>query len=530
MDLLAETTKNCRRTRCAGCTQRCGRARSGLAIATLAALTLCGCNSAALRNGWLSPTHLGNFEEFKTSEIRTSLTLDDTPTGILGATLPVPGDLIVEAIEPEISPGDTIAIEIFELRQPFVPYQAQISVTATGYVNLPVIGRVYAIGHTAEGLEKAIAKTLRDRDILIDPEVTVNPVFVQRATYSIFGVGVSASNNAPLRAGTFPIRRPGLRILEAINQVGGLNEFVEDIYVFRYDEADNAALRVPGRDRSGDASPGGSSDTALANRSAQRGVARNAASAQTGEGAFLSPEDELIAVVLQPEARSAARSRPSVEPVPAEPNSVDPYIWVGDEFVPNPNYQRSSAEANRPTRPQDGAFAPMVDWDRIAGDVAYRIMRIPADMLRAGDPQVNVVIRPGDVIRIVSGQIGVFYVMGQVNRVGSFSFNAEPVTLKSAIAMAGGLAGLAWPSRCTVYRRLGRREQMIQVDLDRIFAGKDADFLVKRGDIINVGTHPLAPFLQRLRALTLPNPVSTLGYSFTYSRSFSFATIKNEFR
>ena len=81
-----------------------------------------------------------------------------------------------------------------------------------------------------------------------------------------------------------------------------------------------------------------------------------------------------------------------------------------------------------------------------------------------------------------------------------------------------------------MYRRLGRREQMIQVDLDRIFAGKDADFLVKRGDIINVGTHPLAPFLQRLRALTLPNPVSTLGYSFTYSRSFSFATIKNEFR
>jgi len=72
---------------------------------------------------------------------------------------------------------------------------------------------------------------------------------------------------------------------------------------------------------------------------------------------------------------------------------------------------------------------------------------------------------------------------------------------------------------------------MIQVDLDRIFTGQDPDFLVRRGDIINVGTHPFAPFLQRIRALTLPNPVNNVGYSFTYARNFadidSFAAQRN---
>ena len=72
---------------------------------------------------------------------------------------------------------------------------------------------------------------------------------------------------------------------------------------------------------------------------------------------------------------------------------------------------------------------------------------------------------------------------------------------------------------------------MIPVDLDRVFAGQDPDFLVRRGDIINVGTHPFAPFLLRIRGFTLPNPVTNVGYSFTYARNFadidSFASQRN---
>ena len=175
-------------------------------------------------------------------------------------------------------------------------------------------------------------------------------------------------------------------------------------------------------------------------------------------------------------------------------------------------------------RPGSSPFdpaTPAVNWARIAGDSSFRVIRVPAGLLRSGDPELDLIIRPGDVIRVVSGEIGVYYVMGQVNRVGAFAFNAEPITLKAAIAAAGGLSSLAWPDRCTVYRRIGQREQMIQVDLDRIFAGTDADFMIRRADIINVGTHPFAPFLRRIRGLTLPNPVSNVGYSFTYARNFA---------
>ena len=199
----------------------------------VAAITTTGCNS--IMNGWLDPTTLGNFDRTSTSEIRTSLTLEDSPTGIPGAVPPSMDDLRMVVVEYPISAGDTLAVEINELRQRQVPYQIQVQVALAGYANLPVVGRVPAAGLTVPEFEDALVSALRSQNVLLDPEVTVNPLFLQKATYSIFGVGVSASSNSPLRAGTFPIRHPDLRLLEAINQVGGLNEFVSEIYVFRYE-------------------------------------------------------------------------------------------------------------------------------------------------------------------------------------------------------------------------------------------------------------------------------------------------------
>ncbi len=499
-----------------------GRALPRIRAAILSALLAPSLGCFAIRNGWLDPTVLGNFGDTGTMEIRASLTLEDSPFGIPGAEPPSPEDSAVFLVEHSISPGDRLAIEVFELRQPLVPFQVEVLVAATGFVNLPVVGRVRADGRTVEEFELAIVNLLRERSILVDPEVTVNSIFLQNATYSIFGIGVSAANNAPLRAGTFPIRRPGLRVLEAINQVGGLNEFVTDIYVFRYGR--------PARPQ-GQTSAGGRETTPevmpqpVVQGLGERGRRPVLERAEwVDQSPAPTPEEELMAVVLGPGEeneleREWLRAVDATEPV--EPWPTQPYIWVNGEFIRNPAYKPPAAEPSPRSPPSSEAAVPAVDWDRIAEDVSYRIIRISADLLRSGDPQVNIVVRAGDVIRILSGQIGLYYVMGQVNRVGAFSFNAEEITLKAAIAAAGGLSGLAWPDRCTVYRRIGQREQMIQVDLDRIFAGKDADFYIKRGDIINVGTHPFAPFLQRLRALTLPNPTATVGYSFVYSRNFA---------
>lgn len=495
----------------------------GVLLLLLATST--GCHS--IRNGWLDPTVVGNFEESTTHEIRSSLSLEDTPSGIPGASYPTPQDLEVKVFDFPIAAGDTLAIEIYELRERQIPFQSQSIVSATGYVNLPVVGQIYAQGMTVPDFEESLRHELRIKGILLTPEVMVNPLFLQNATYSIFGIGVSASNTAPLRAGTFPIRRPDLNLLEAINQVGGLNEFVTDIYIFRYD------IPTWTINQNGQTKLKEDREALAAEPHSAKAHPGNENTDDEPRSAF---EDLLDAVEREEET---AQSQPSkLDLKMFEPDPTDPYIWVNDEFVPNPAYKRVAGGATRTTsgstRPAPSPFdiaTTSVNWARIAGDTSFRVVRVPAELLRGGDPELNIIIRPGDVIRVVSGEIGVYYVMGQVNRVGPFAFNAEAITLKAAIATAGGLSSLAWPDRCTVYRRIGQREQMIQVDLDRIFAGKEADFFIRRGDIINVGTHPFAPFLQRIRSLTLPNPVTNVGYSFTYARNFadidSFAARSN---
>lgn len=474
-----------------------------------------GCNS--IKNSWLDPTTLGNFKSSPTTEIRRTLSLEDSPRGIPGAQYPTSQDLIPQVIEYPITAGDTLAVEINELRQRQVAYQTQAQVAAAGYLNLPVVGKVQAVGLTVPELEVAIGNALRDRNVLVDPEVTINPLFLQKATYSIFGIGVSASNDAPLRAGTFPIRRPDLRLLEAINQVGGLNEFITEIYIFR----DDAAVTTPVQPASIPVTPSTSSAPAT--------QMPEMASVEPIHVAGEEQRDERQALIDAVEGGiRATRPEEPVEERPPQPvderlapEKPEPFLYVNNGFVPNPEYQPQDHPTEVPTAQTFDTMMPGVNWARLAGESSFRILMVPAEALRSGDPSVNVYIRAGDVIRIVSGEIGVYYVMGQVNRVGPFRFEAEEITLKTAIATAGGLSGLAWPDRCTIYRRLGQREQMIQVNLDRIFAGQDPDFLIRRGDIINVGTHPFAPFLARIRALTLPTPVNNVGYSFVYSRNFA---------
>jgi polysaccharide export outer membrane protein len=90
--------------------------------------------------------------------------------------------------------------------------------------------------------------------------------------------------------------------------------------------------------------------------------------------------------------------------------------------------------------------------------------------------------------------------------------------LKMAIAAAGGLGPLAWPKSCEVIRRLSRKkEEIVLVDLDKIFRGEQPDFFIKPNDVINVGTHPTAIWRAVLRNAFR----ATYGFGFVYDRNFS---------
>jgi polysaccharide export outer membrane protein len=143
---------------------------------------------------------------------------------------------------------------------------------------------------------------------------------------------------------------------------------------------------------------------------------------------------------------------------------------------------------------------------------------VPADKLLSGDPRYNIVIRAGDNIHVPVDIIGEFCIMGNVNAQGFINITGRPMTLKMAIAAAGGLGPLAWPKRCEVVRRIGKkREEIVMVDLDKISAGEQPDFFIKPNDLINVGTHPTA----RFRAVLRNAFRATYGFGFIYDRNFA---------
>ena len=136
----------------------------------------------------------------------------------------------------------------------------------------------------------------------------------------------------------------------------------------------------------------------------------------------------------------------------------------------------------------------------------------------AGDPRYNIIIKPGDAILVPVDVAGIFYVMGNVNRPGPIEMTGGNMTLKEAIAAAGNLGPLAWPKRCEIVRRVGNnKEEIVRVDLEKIFNGEEPDFYIKPHDIINVGTHATS----RWRAVLRNAFRATYGFGFVYDRNFA---------
>jgi len=175
-------------------------------------------------------------------------------------------------------------------------------------------------------------------------------------------------------------------------------------------------------------------------------------------------------------------------------------------------------EMRQPTLPIGGEeLPPEIEWEQA---VQTRVLRIPADKLLAGDPRYNVVIKPGDTVYVPVDIIGEFFIMGNVNRSGVINITGRPMTLKMAIAAAGGLGPLAWPKNVEVVRRIGKeKEEIVMVDLDKIATGEQPDFFIKPHDLINVGTHPSA----RWRAVLRNAFRAAYGFGFVYDRNFADA-------
>jgi len=224
---------------------------------------------------------------------------------------------------------------------------------------------------------------------------------------------------------------------------------------------------------------------------------------------------------LQSETRQSETTIP--ETSGAEPPSGQiEWIQRDGQWIPiqkeTPESAAPPATAERGPFPSaEQATLPMeAEWDEA---VQTRLIKIPAQKL-LGDPRYNIVIKPGDTIYVPVDIIGEFCITGNVNRSGFIGITGRPMTLKMAIAAAGGLGPLAYPKYCEVIRRIGdNREEIVMVDLDKIASGEQPDFFIKPNDLINVGTHPTS----RWRAVLRNAFRAAYGFGFVYDRNFAYS-------
>ena len=210
------------------------------------------------------------------------------------------------------------------------------------------------------------------------------------------------------------------------------------------------------------------------------------------------------------------------KPVEKEPAGHIEWVFRNGRWVPiqvgapKPTEPVIRVQPDQQLGPAPGEKLPAAAVEQARAGT--RLIRIPADKLSAGDPRYNIVIKSGDSIFVPVDIVGECSIMGNVNRAGFINITGRPITLKQAIAAAGGLGPLAWPKRCEIVRRIGReKEEIVMVDLDKIASGEQPDFFIKPHDLINVGTHATA----RWRAVLRNAFRATYGFGFVYDRNFA---------
>lgn len=549
-----------------------------LVLAGLCSAFSLGC-MRSLWNDFLDPSEVGRFYGRPvTSEIRTTLGLQDEDTEFSAASEPLPEDIVPILKEYQIGPSDWVEITIQELIRAGSTTTETRKVSDLGYISLPILGAVKIGGLTERQAEDVLRAKLKP-DILSDPIVSVVVRTEQQRQFVIVGYAY--------RPGPQAIPRADFRMLEAISYAGQLPEEVETAYVIRRihkqavegGDAITTPSQPPGEpagppatapaDASGASSiqkatklhesvdilmsdlGGGATGSAT---TASRRVSTSSTSTPSSTSTVSRPasrrsqatpeeREEMLQALLpgsMPTNRAKAPKASATQGTTSSAESskeLSKWIWLNGEWVelrgeaarqgpastgavtPLAPAPAPSTGVAQPTRPSEPSSEPSTDWGTdTTGAEDTRVISIPLKQLRSGEARYNIVVQAGDVISLPMPDAGKrYYVMGHVRGPGAYMIPTEGITLRGAIAAAGGLDPYAWPSRCEISRRIaGDQQELHQIDLDRIYTMKDPDIKLKPGDVVNIGTSPLSPFM-----VTIANGFrTTYGFGFVYDRNF----------
>ncbi len=438
-------------------------------------LALSGCA------GWSVTDPTGSLGRWKAKPVQQrilqtlSAAEETTDQEFANAEDPTPEDLQVITEDYTIGPGDVINVQVFELLQPDIPYVEQLVVDDLGFIIIQHVGQIRAEGLTSVELSERIKEVLYP-NILKDPRVAVMVLTRRHRTFAIIG-----AVREPQR---YALDKADYRLLHALAQAQDIYDVnIPYVYVIRRPPRAEVVEGV----ETPEAEPG-------------RAVPSPVVPAKVGPPQ-LSPEEELEELLKAIPGKSAGNDNANMSNV----------LHFSDVSAGS----KSSRQAGRGEH-KDFDWSAATSGKKLP--FAGRVIRIPLKELRAGNANYNIVIRKDDVIHVPLAGLGFYYMMGNVNRPGAYQLGAIPVTLTRAIAGAGSLNVLAEPTKVDITRRIGEhKQQIVQVDLAKIFAGVQPDYYIKRDDTINVGTSPVSPWLAVLRN----GFRATYGFGFVYDRNYA---------
>ncbi len=542
---------------------------TAVTILTVSALViyLGGCSDE-----FLDPTQIGRFRPVPAVNIiLDSLGVaEETSSPWEGAEDPRPADVIPYEVDYTFGSGDIVRVYIFELLREGQAFINDYIVTESGKISIPEAGIINAAGLTEAQLEEEIRQILSP-SILKEPSVTVTLRESERRTFSISGEGVP-------RPSRYSVPRYNFRLLDALAIAGGVSQFnISYIYVSRsvtgkeaitepiqtglarpeeQKIAEPQKTKVPEQEEMEEligleqemleiiapraqrqfsankliiTSTEMITDKELAEAALPEGfetVANDQQQSMETEDLLEDIKDILADAESMLESSKQSSGRETIDE-PIESRQIERIEWIFQDgrWMPVQIGQQGPIEPTLKVEPRKAA-EPLEErlpddfgWEQVGtGGVQTRVIKIPADKLAGGDPRFNVIIKPGDSIQVPVDIIGEYFIYGNTNRQGAVPLTGRPLTLKMAVAAAGGLGPLAWPKRCEVTRRIGEnKEETVMVDLDKIAKGEQPDFFIKPLDLINVGTHPTA----RWRAVLRNAFRATYGFGFLYDRNFA---------
>lgn len=126
-----------------------------------------------------------------------------------------------------------------------------------------------------------------------------------------------------------------------------------------------------------------------------------------------------------------------------------------------------------------------VQWSPNSGEP--EIISLNVDDVLGGATEANPLLRGGDIIRVVQAELKQAYIVGSVKNATTVNLK-DPVTLSTAIAMAGGPLSGSQLDKVKITRQtpgsLSKKD--IFVNLKEIRAGTRDDILLEANDVVDV--------------------------------------------